>query len=85
MQTRETVRAVERTADSRDSSPGYHGEKEQRSQVDETSTGHRILAHFTDDIKPTLFAELQLVMLTFCTGIQGKPDFSLPTSAQPTY
>lgn len=33
---------------------------------------HRLAVHFTTDIRPTLFAESQLIILTFCTGIQGE-------------
>ncbi|KAM3546605.1 hypothetical protein ARSEF1564_000438 [Beauveria bassiana] len=34
-----------------------------------------LVAHFTSDIRPTLFAELQLLILTFCTGIQDATSF----------
>ncbi len=30
-----------------------------------------VVAHFSHEIRPTLFAEFQLLILTFCTGIQG--------------
>ncbi|TQV97171.1 DUF1275 domain-containing protein [Cordyceps javanica] len=42
-----------------------------------TSTPLRsgVVAHFTSDIRPTLFAELQLLLLTFCTGIQDATTF----------
>lgn len=28
--------------------------------------------YFTQDVRTTLFVELQLLLITFCTGIQGK-------------
>ncbi|ATY59057.1 DUF1275 domain [Cordyceps militaris] len=34
-----------------------------------------IVGHFTSDIRPTMFAELQLLILTFCTGIQDATTF----------
>ncbi|OAA73260.1 DUF1275 domain protein [Cordyceps fumosorosea ARSEF 2679] len=34
-----------------------------------------VVAHFTGDIRPTIFAELQLLLLTFCTGIQDATTF----------
>lgn len=37
------------------------------------------IRYLTQDIRPSLFAELQLVLLTFCTGIQGKPIPFLPS------
>lgn len=33
----------------------------------------RFRAHLSDDVSPSFLAELQLVILTFCTGIQGQP------------
>lgn len=28
-------------------------------------------SHLKEEIRPTMFAEIQLLLLTFCTGIQG--------------
>jgi hypothetical protein len=28
--------------------------------------------HFTQDVRTSLFVEIQLLLITFCTGIQGK-------------
>lgn len=39
--------------------------------TDESTMSHRALAHMTEDIRSSMFAELQLVFLTFCTGMQG--------------
>lgn len=33
---------------------------------------HGALGYLSQDIRSTMFAEFQLVILTFCTGIQGK-------------
>ena len=33
--------------------------------------GGRFADHLCDDIRPSMFAELQLLILTFCTGMQG--------------
>lgn len=30
-----------------------------------------LVSHFTEEIRPTMFAEFQLLILTFCTGMQG--------------
>ncbi|PFH59047.1 hypothetical protein XA68_12885 [Ophiocordyceps unilateralis] len=35
----------------------------------------RLLSHFTEDVRSSLFAEAQLVLLTFCTGIQDVTTF----------
>lgn len=32
----------------------------------------KVVSHLTQDVRPTLFSETQLVLLTFCTGIQGR-------------
>jgi hypothetical protein len=47
--------------------------KHARSQF--TSWEH-IKDHMTADVSPSLFAEVQLLILTFCTGIQGKQSMS---------
>ncbi|KND94666.1 hypothetical protein TOPH_00083 [Tolypocladium ophioglossoides CBS 100239] len=41
-----------------------------RPTVDDSKTS-RLVNHFTEDIRPSMFAELQLVILTFCTGMQA--------------
>lgn len=40
-----------------------------------------VVSHFTEEIRPTMFAESQLLILTFCTGIQGtcRPIVSWPS------
>lgn len=35
----------------------------------------RLVGHFSDDVRSSLFAEAQLVLLTFCTGIQDVTTF----------
>ncbi|KAJ6783557.1 hypothetical protein PWT90_07711 [Aphanocladium album] len=34
-----------------------------------------VVSHFTQEIRPTMFAEFQLLILTFCTGIQDATTF----------
>lgn len=45
-----------------------------KEQQTSSSKGHldRVTRHLSEDIRPSLFAELQLLLLTFCTGMQGK-------------
>lgn len=33
---------------------------------------NELVGYFTQDVRTTLFVELQLLLITFCTGIQGK-------------
>ncbi|PHH87820.1 hypothetical protein CDD83_8364 [Cordyceps sp. RAO-2017] len=45
----------------------------------------RVLGHLTEDIRSSVFAEFQLVLLTFCTGMQDAttfPDYHCFTSNQ---
>lgn len=42
------------------------------------ATGNPVMRHLTQNIRTTLFAEFQLILLTFCTGIQGKPHAPAP-------
>ena len=42
-----------------------------RPAVDNRRRG-QFVNHLTEDIRTSVFAELQLVILTFCTGIQGE-------------
>lgn len=42
-----------------------------RQDAHEANMGRKIASHLNDDIRPTVFAEVQLLLLTFCTGIQG--------------
>ncbi|KAF7562778.1 hypothetical protein G7046_g1352 [Stylonectria norvegica] len=37
-----------------------------------TSMSNRFTNHLSDDVRPSIFAELQLLILTFCTGMQGQ-------------
>ncbi|KAG5933808.1 hypothetical protein E4U53_000861, partial [Claviceps sorghi] len=42
-----------------------------RSQLQEPKqSGSSMWNHFTQDLRSSTFTELQLVLLTFCTGIQ---------------
>ncbi|PNY22666.1 Uncharacterized protein TCAP_07088 [Tolypocladium capitatum] len=45
-----------------------------RSAVDDSKTG-RLVNHLTETIRTSIFAELQLVILTFCTGMQDATTF----------
>lgn len=33
--------------------------------------------HFAEDVRTSLFVELQLLLITICTGIQGRPPLFL--------
>ncbi|KAB5536433.1 hypothetical protein GE09DRAFT_1062688 [Coniochaeta sp. 2T2.1] len=51
----------------------------------ELTTRSRIWQHLTADVKPNYFAEIELLILTFCTGLQDAisfPDFHCFTSNQ---
>lgn len=45
----------------------------QTSEKSETENGY--IDHFTQDVRTSLFVELQLLLITICTGIQGKLPF----------
>ncbi|KAK4188558.1 hypothetical protein QBC35DRAFT_549293 [Podospora australis] len=50
-----------------------------------SSTSSRIWKYLNQDVKPSLFAELQLILLTFCIGLQDAvsfPDFHCFASNQ---
>lgn len=40
--------------------------------VEKSETKNEFVDYFTQDVRTTLFVELQLLLITFCTGIQGK-------------
>lgn len=42
-----------------------------RPAVDGSKKG-RLVSHLEEDIRTSVFAELQLIILTFCTGMQGE-------------
>jgi hypothetical protein len=42
----------------------------QKSENPEIENGY--IDHFTQDVRTSLFVELQLLLITICTGIQGK-------------
>jgi hypothetical protein len=46
----------------------------QTSEKSENENGY--IEHFTQDVRTSLFVELQLLLITICTGIQGSlPPF----------
>ncbi|OAQ98202.1 hypothetical protein LLEC1_02299 [Akanthomyces lecanii] len=50
-------------------------DEHQTSSIKTISPKNTVVTHFTQEIRPTLFAELQLLILTFCTGIQDATTF----------
>ncbi|KAK5990708.1 hypothetical protein PT974_08977 [Cladobotryum mycophilum] len=41
----------------------------------ENPENHGLVDHFTQDVRTSVFAEIQLLLLTFCTGIQDATTF----------
>ncbi|KAK6865830.1 hypothetical protein PG995_002358 [Apiospora arundinis] len=46
-----------------------HGPSE-RQQTESASVVSKIYGHMNDSVRPSIYAELELLLLTFCTGIQ---------------
>jgi hypothetical protein len=48
--------------------------EEQRSNVSTApmSTKDKLWVYLTGNVRPTILAEIQLLILTFCIGLQGK-------------
>lgn len=44
------------------------------------SSGSSLWQHLTADVRPSMLAEVELLILTFFTGLQGKPRVQLPES-----
>ncbi|KAJ3495438.1 hypothetical protein NLG97_g3398 [Lecanicillium saksenae] len=56
---------------------GHSSDDEQHQGSLKVATAPRnaVVSHFTQEIRPTMFAEFQLLILTFCTGIQDATTF----------
>lgn len=50
----------------------YAGQQTPQQTVEKPDTNNEFVDYFTQDIRTSLFVELQLLLITFCTGIQGK-------------
>ncbi|KAK8019594.1 hypothetical protein PG990_004732 [Apiospora arundinis] len=51
-----------------------HGPSE-RQQTESASVVSKIYGHMNDSVRPSIYAELELLLLTFCTGIQDAVSF----------
>ncbi|KAK8056755.1 hypothetical protein PG993_001982 [Apiospora rasikravindrae] len=54
---------------------GTHCEPSERQRTGPSSVLSKIQSHMNDSVRPSSYAELELLLLTFCTGIQDAVSF----------